>query len=324
MYKDEESSIPDSLKPVLDSLLDKIITSFTDEDKEFYECEFGFFKKITGISGTLKPLVQTDATKAQKKKKIDEELSKIQVQVGVYLPTNPDSIVIDIDYSSGRPLQSHAKAPFMATFKVKDETSPGRDRWMSSIFKVGEDCRQDVLALQVISIFKNIFSSAGLDLYVFPYRVLATEPGCGVIEVIPKSISRDMMGREKVNSLFDWYLAEFGNQASIEFQKAQMEFVKSHAAYSVISFILQIKDRHNGNIMFDKEGHIIHIDFGFILSIAPGGGILEVSPFKLTTEMVQVLGGDVQSSLYKEYSELCIKAYLACRYSLYFYIHFVS
>ena len=44
-----------------------------------------------------------------KKKKIDEELAKIEVDPGVYLPSNPESCVIDIDYSSGRPLQSFAK-----------------------------------------------------------------------------------------------------------------------------------------------------------------------------------------------------------------------
>jgi phosphatidylinositol 4-kinase A len=78
-------------------------------------------------------------------------------------------------------------------------------------------------------------------------------------------------------------------------------------------FLLQIKDRHNGNIMFDRNGHIVHIDFGFMLSIAPGGGILEVSPFKLTTEMIQVMGGDATTPSYRLFSELCIKAYLAAR-----------
>ena len=41
--------------------------------------------------------------------KIDEEMAKIKVEVGVYLPSNPDGIVVDIDKKSGRPLQSHAK-----------------------------------------------------------------------------------------------------------------------------------------------------------------------------------------------------------------------
>ena len=36
-------------------------------------------------------------------------------------------------------------------------------------------------------------------------------------------------------------------------------------------------------MLIDTEGHIIHIDFGFLLSIAPGGAFsLETAPFKLT------------------------------------------
>lgn len=36
-------------------------------------------------------------------------MAKICVEVGVYLPSNPDGQVVDIDKHSGRPLQSHAK-----------------------------------------------------------------------------------------------------------------------------------------------------------------------------------------------------------------------
>jgi len=50
------------------------------------------------------------------KAKIDEEMAKIQVDIGVYLPSNPDGEVIDIDKKSGRPLQSHAKVRMLASF----------------------------------------------------------------------------------------------------------------------------------------------------------------------------------------------------------------
>ena len=49
----------------------------------------------------------------------------------------------------------------------------------------------------------------------------------------------------------------------------------------------QIKDRHNGNILVDEEGHLVHIDFGFMLSNSPGGVNFESAPFKLTRELLQ-------------------------------------
>lgn len=52
--------------------------------------------------------------------------------------------------------------------------------------------------------------------------------------------------------------------------------------------VVQIKDRHNGNLLIDEEGHIIHIDFGFMLSNSPGGVNFESAPFKLTRELLEV------------------------------------
>jgi phosphatidylinositol 4-kinase len=51
----------------LDRVFENILGSFSSKDKAFYEREFSFFNKITGISGSLKPLVQAGATKADKK-----------------------------------------------------------------------------------------------------------------------------------------------------------------------------------------------------------------------------------------------------------------
>lgn len=257
--------------------MDHLVNSFSGVDKSFYEREFAFFNEVTSISGKLRPYIKR--TKPEKNQKIAEELAKINVDVGVYLPSNPDGVVVDIDRKSGKSLQSHAKAPFMATFRIKrkpivsisEEQSLVHKRrgesqstvtqviWQSAIFKVGDDCRQDMLALQLISAFRSIYSSVGLDIYVFPYRVTATAPGCGVIDVLPNSISRDMLGRDYEMGLYDYFIKKYGSEDSIKFQEARNNFVKSMAGYSVISYLLKFKDRHNGNIMLDAAGHIIHI-----------------------------------------------------------------
>lgn len=65
--------------------------------------------------------------------------------------------------------------------------------------------------------------------------------------------------------------------------------------------------------MYDDYGHVLHIDFGFIFDIVPGGVKFEAVPFKLTKEMVSVLGGSKNSLGYKLFEKLTIKAFLALR-----------
>jgi phosphatidylinositol 4-kinase len=59
----------------------------------------------------------------------------------------------------------------------------------------------------------------------------------------------------------------------------------------MVQYVLQLKDRHNGNILLHADGHLVHIDFGFILGMSPGNLSFESAPFKLTDEYVALLDG---------------------------------
>ena len=52
--------------------------------------------------------------------------------------------------------------------------------------------------------------------------------------------------------------------------RARENFCQSLAAYCLVCYFLQVKDRHNGNILLTKDGYLLHIDFGFFLSNMPG------------------------------------------------------
>ena len=183
-------------------------------------------------------------------------------------------------------------------------------RLQKVIVKGGDDVRQEVLAGQLVSLFRSIFLNARLPLWLRPYGVVATSANSGLVEMIPNTVSIDALKKEfnglVLNEIFHQVFAD-------HIEEARLNFIESCAAYSVISYLLQVKDRHNGNILLDSDGHVIHIDFGFMLSNAPGGTFaLETSPFKLTQEFIDVMGGEF-SSHFETFRTLIIRAFLEAR-----------
>ncbi|KAL2928772.1 Phosphatidylinositol 4-kinase alpha 1 [Bienertia sinuspersici] len=311
--KEVDSQKNSAFLALLPQVRERIIDSFSPKALDIFQREFDFFDKVTSISGKLFPL-----PKEERRAGIRRELEKIEMQGDdLYLPTAPNKLVRGIQVDSGIPLQSAAKVPIMITFNVVDrEGDPNNVKPQACIFKVGDDCRQDVLALQVIALLKDIFQAAGLNLYLFPYGVLPTGPERGIIEVVPNTRSRSQMGETNDGGLYEIFQQDFGPVGSSSFETARENFLVSSAGYAVASLLLQPKDRHNGNLLFDSVGRLVHIDFGFILETSPGGNMrFESAHFKLSHEMTQLLdpSGTMKSEAWHLFVGLCVKGYLAAR-----------
>ncbi|KXN66589.1 kinase-like protein, partial [Conidiobolus coronatus NRRL 28638] len=190
------------------------------------------------------------------------------------------------------------------------------------IVKTGADLRQEQFALQLIEEADHIWKDAGLDIFVKPFRIMVTSNSSGLIEMVRNTISVHSLKKNAyskgyntkgtVYTLYDHFVKEFGDPSSAEFLKAQDNFLKSLVGYSILSYVLQLKDRHNGNVLVDKEGHIIHIDFGFMLSNSPGSVGFEMAPFKMTQEYLDILGG-INSTKYKQFVKLMKAGFKALR-----------
>ncbi|RHZ04051.1 hypothetical protein DYB37_007622 [Aphanomyces astaci] len=170
-------------------------------------------------------------------------------------------------------------------------TLPGW-RVVPVIVKSHDDLRQEQFAAQIIAQCHHIFVDAQLPLSLRPYAVLATSATSGLIEAVPDTVSLDSLKKNDPDykSLLDFYERYFGSPTGSRFKRARVNFIQSLSAYSILCFVFQIKDRHNGNILLDALGHIIHIDFGFLFTNSPGGNIgFESAPFKLTDEFVELM-----------------------------------
>ncbi len=128
------------------------------------------------------------------------------------------------------------------------------------MYKRGDDLRQDRLTLQLLKVMDLLWKDAGLDLRLNIYRVVSTDVGEGFIEVVQsaETLCRIQMTRgmaEKTEPkltppaafrkglLLAWLKGHNGQNGAGEtdneaMRRAQWEFTRSCAAYSVATYVL--------------------------------------------------------------------------------------
>ena len=143
-------------------------------------------------------------------------------------------------------------------------------RLLPILVKANDDLRQEQLASQLIYRISLILARERVPVWLCPYEIVALTESGGIIEAIPDTISLSSLKKNDPNftSLKGFFNSFFTDPDDLADAKAN--FCESLAAYSIVCFLLQIKDRHNGNILLDNRGHIIHIDFGFFFLSSPG------------------------------------------------------
>lgn len=143
----------------------------------YLQTQCRFFEAVTNISARLKAV----RDKEQHPLIIREALASIPhidetAQQGIYLPTCPDRLVTAVEVTSGRPMQSAAKCPFLLVFSTTEWGGPdvflsphqGRrvEGWRRRLKKLGNGargspysvdrvCDANASALRVVSSLKK-------------------------------------------------------------------------------------------------------------------------------------------------------------------------
>jgi phosphatidylinositol kinase/protein kinase (PI-3 family) len=196
----------------------------------------------------------------------------------------------------------------------------GDDKVITAVIsKSNDDVRQEVFVMQLIHFYQSVFKNEHLPIYLKPYRILSVSKETGLIELLKDATSIDGLkkseGYPTARGLRGYFEDVYGPPEGDDFKGAQNNFLRSLVGYSLMQYLLGLKDRHNGNIMINTRGQIIHIDFGFAMGMAPGHEwSMERAPFKLTQEYVDVLGG-VDSVKYEEFMTLFSEGFQAARSS---------
>ncbi|ORZ20587.1 kinase-like domain-containing protein [Absidia repens] len=221
------------------------------------------------------------------------------------LPLDPTKIVTGVLAEKSNIFNSNLQ-PLRLTFTCDDKTE------YPIIFKSGDDLRQDQLVIQIITLMDKLLRKENLDLKLTPYKVLATGPEHGLMQFIPSKPLAAVLDEHQNNvlSYFRQHHPDSSPNGIYGINSSVMEnYIRSCAGYCVITYLLGVGDRHLDNLLLSPQGHLFHVDFGFILGRDPKPF---PPPMKLCKEMIEAMGG-ADSPHYNKFRQFCYTAFTTLR-----------
>ena len=187
-----------------------------------------------------------------------------------------------------------------ATRPVLIPLQSNKNKLHKVIFK-REDIRKDRLITLIFKTMDQILKQHGEDFYIVTYDVLPIILEGGFIEIVENCST--IYDLNKKNLTIQNFIMQHNPDENISTVKQR--FIKSTAAYCVMTFLLGIGDRHLDNIMVTKDGKLFHIDFGFILGKDPKKMMAPL--IRIIPEMVDAIGGHGEN--YELFKKECYKCY---------------
>jgi phosphatidylinositol 3-kinase len=161
-----------------------------------------------------------------------------------------------------------------------------------------DDVRSDQLIMNMVRLVDIIVKDCNdIDLDLLTYNVLPIGQKSGLIEIVDNADTIYHITK-KMKQTIHSYIEE--NNGDISTSVLKNKFIKSVAAYSVITYVFGVGDRHLDNIMLSQDGRLFHIDFGYILGKDP---LLKDPGIRFTTDMMDAIGGE-NSKYYKDFKNI--------------------
>jgi len=196
------------------------------------------------------------------------------------------------------------RSPKPDIYSVSKNSSPQEEYEYKFMFK-REDVRKDQIVLNVIKLMDTIIQrELKYDLKVLTYRVIPTSSSDGLIEMVPNAKTLfEILKTSRIHQ----HLVNHNGERQVD--DVLTTYMRSLAAWTVITYLLGVGDRHMDNIMITHSGILFHIDYGFVLGKDPK----PLAPhIRMNENMIEGMGGR-ESAHYSQFKVLCAEVFICLR-----------